>query len=984
MDQNASNSQDELRRRFPNLRPLKGAPWLGTINGFGCSLYGQRDRDVETGTYVKTRCLCALFVPILALGAYRVADAGGRTWYFFGKEPLSLFARTWNGIVAALAVLLSLSGAWHAYVSSPTHQARQELNRAAQLQTAHQPLQAAGIYQRLLLEQSPFADESRQGLKSCLEQCLQSDSPDTVAAAFRLIATLPPRVNQPSPLVPDAAGRGRALVEKLRPKDPDSALKVLDAVAALEPKKETLTPPRLELLKEVVAANPDNTNRVVELALLYEANEQLDVAVKLLRPCRAKLGATEGARILGQSLLQEGKHQQAYDLLFPYVQTRLESLRALEKAYTNTLATVYNRALADLKQGNADRSFYEAYDKASKPEQAAMVDGYLQKRVQNDPAYKRALAALTEANKIVHVTLDLGIVQLGRAQDLKDPAARKAELEAAEKTFLAIRGLAGESEEYRLFLGQVYYWLGRSKEGQELFDQLLASSKRSFSILMALGHTLRDVGEEVHARTLVEEAYRTAKTNEQKFAAAAFRAHLQKDIEDQIAWLEKSEPAEPAVQVALNNARGDQALQQGNKDLAAQYLRKAIQGYDNQSRSAPVLNNCGLAYLNLYEATGNLADHQRGLELLEEAIGLDPGNSILLINTLHILTSRAVMDVVRDSIHVESLGESAGPNLLAHLYLDEPGRRQVYQRLRQTESMKKALGYLDKALLLAPKNVNLYELALYFQSGFEDLAELQKLQQRFSIAQPDLTEARQEALQAYQGAKDKEYLEEFQNRIRSLEALLQAPAVKDHPLTLERVTVSLNGLRQNAALYGRETDSQQLLAEAVAAHAKHASAATHSALIAALCFRANDELSQQNPDYAGLARQTRRALAPQYLLAFVLERGGPLAEVARKNASVLRVLALEKESRQRFPSFPSIQAWALLRTVEPAEAGLIAKEFTDNALARLVDQLQYQFNPMSASAALERYWTQRMLGDEKQAAETYDAAVRRGIPLPAR
>src|SRR5207244_2159341 len=104
------------------------------------------------------------------------------------------------------------------------------------------------------------------------------------------------------------------------------------------------------------------------------------------------------------------------------------------------------------------------YEQASKPEKEAMVDDYLAKTVQADAGLKRAVVQLTAANKIVHVTLDLGIVQLNRAQSLSDPAARKTELEAAERTFLAIHGLAGDTDEYRLFLGQVYYWLGKSAQ----------------------------------------------------------------------------------------------------------------------------------------------------------------------------------------------------------------------------------------------------------------------------------------------------------------------------------------------------------------------------------------------------------------------------------------------------------------------------------------------------------------------------------------
>jgi len=604
--------------------------------------------------------------------------------------------------------------------------------------------------------------------------------------------------------------------------------------------------------------------------------------------------------------------------------------------------------------------------------------------MQVDPALRRAIADFKAANTIVHVTLDLGIVQLTRAQDLKEPAARKKELEAAEATFLAIRGLAGETDEYRLFLGQVYYWLGKSKEGKDLFDQLLASNKRAYPILISLGRTLRDVGDFTQARALVEEAYNSSKVEKQKFAAASFRGYMFKDTDDQIAWLERADPSEPTIQIALNCARGEKALQQGKKDVASQYLRKAVAGYEQQPKSAADLNNWGLACLSLYEATGNNADHSRGLALLEEAISLDPGDSVLLINTLQTLLSSAVMDVVRDSIRLEMLGESAGTSLLAHLYLDEPGRKQVYQRLHETETMKKALGYLDKALLLAPKSLSLYQTALHYQSGFEDLAALQKLQQRFRTAEPDLSEFQQEELAAFRGAKDKEYLEKYQTRIRTLEGLLETPAVKEHPLTLEHVSVSLNGLRQNAFIYGGRIDGEKLLEEARRTRDKHPSAASHSALIAAHFFRAQEELSQQNQQFAELAVQTRRALSPHYLITLILERGGALAEAVRKNANVASALALEKEGRQRFPSFLRIEAWALIRTVDPAEADGVAEKVKTNQIVRLKDELEYEFNPLSASAVLDQYWTQRMLGDEKRAAEIYDAAVKRGIPLPAR
>ena len=575
------------------------------------------------------------------------------------------------------------------------------------------------------------------------------------------------------------------------------------------------------------------------------------------------------------------------------------------------------------------------------------------------------------------------IVQLNRAQGFSDLAARKTELEAAEKTFLAIRGLAGETDEFRLFLGQVYYWLGKSKEGEELFDQLLASRKRSFPILMALARTLREVGEEKQARALTEEAYRIGKAGREKSSAASLRAAVAKDVAEKIAWLEKTDATEIESQIALNNARGDQALEQGDKERAAGYLRKVVAAYESMPRTAATLNNSGLACLGLYEATGRIEDHNRGVALLEQAVALTPGNSILLINTSQILLTRAIMDVVRDSIRLDLLKETPGFDLLPYLYNNEQERAALYDRLRGNESMKKALAYLDKALLLAPKTRSLYQEQLYFQSAFQDFAELQKLQQRLRAANLDLGEIRKEANLALSGAKDKEYLEKMRPQIGKYEALLQSPAVQQHTLTVEYVSSTLNNLKQNSSLYGAKVDSRQLLDSATAVAQKHSSAASSGSLIASLYFRAVDELSAQNPEFAALAKRSFRSLSPKYLIALSLDRGGPLADAVRQNANVQKALSLEKETGKKFPKLRGAEEWALFRAGDAGEASLVARAIKENNTARLVDDLQFQLSPSSGSAVLDQYWTRRLLGDDKRAEAIYEEAVQQGLPLPA-
>ena len=110
------------------------------------------------------------------------------------------------------------------------------------------------------------------------------------------------------------------------------------------------------------------------------------------------------------------------------------------------------------------------------------------------------------------------------AQSLADQAARKAELEKAEKTFLAVGNAAGESDEYQLNLGKVYYWLGKQDEGRKLFDAILARNAKNFAIRIALAQILREVGAEGESRKLAEKIYEGESDAENKSSAASLRS----------------------------------------------------------------------------------------------------------------------------------------------------------------------------------------------------------------------------------------------------------------------------------------------------------------------------------------------------------------------------------------------------------------------------------------------------------------------------
>jgi hypothetical protein len=106
---------DEIRksarkqRIFGALEPISSAPMLGTINGFGCTIYGNSNHDPESGSYEVTHYFVALFVPILPIARYRVIWAGGNKYQFLGKLPLRKVDRWHLGIVAAAMIVMLIS-----------------------------------------------------------------------------------------------------------------------------------------------------------------------------------------------------------------------------------------------------------------------------------------------------------------------------------------------------------------------------------------------------------------------------------------------------------------------------------------------------------------------------------------------------------------------------------------------------------------------------------------------------------------------------------------------------------------------------------------------------------------------------------------------------------------------------------------------------------------------------------------------------------
>ena len=130
--------------------PLKSAPPMGTLNGFGAMLHGKRDPH-DDGSYVSTLFATALFIPVFPLAAYRVQSTGAGSYRFFGKVPLGPVAAWFQKAVAVMALLGGAVTGVTVYLQSPTHQMSQAVAEARAVEQAGDVDEAAHQYTAALV-----------------------------------------------------------------------------------------------------------------------------------------------------------------------------------------------------------------------------------------------------------------------------------------------------------------------------------------------------------------------------------------------------------------------------------------------------------------------------------------------------------------------------------------------------------------------------------------------------------------------------------------------------------------------------------------------------------------------------------------------------------------------------------------------------------------------------------------------------------------
>ena len=979
---NPEDIEEWLRQKFPKMNRKFKRPSLLTFNGIGPRFVGERDFDRETSSWVTTQYFCVLFVPIFALAAYRVTSSQGQGWRLLGKEPISPRARKLNVGVLLLLVFAIGGGWWNAHTSSPQYRATKALEVAGAARTSGAPDQAMTLYEEMLTNpELPRKDEARAGYSSCFDESLQKLPLPKKEAAIR--AALISRNFKPAP-VPNLAGRVLSYVEQTKGADPAEAAALLKAaLPAVEASDaQAYRTAWRGYLQKAVSADPENAAPAIDLAVILDAEDQPDACRKILTPHAAKLGTTEGARVLGQILVRDGKFAEGAPLLKAYSAARLSVLHAVEEKYEAVLKRVQTEAISTLDEDRGPREFYGKYKAANEAGKRELVEDFIRMYMKDSKEIAAAVAELEAASPVVPVMLSLGIAHLNLAQASPDMESRKKSLEDAEASFLSVRRSAGETDEYQLFLGQVSYWLGKHEEGKKLFAQFMTAKGASAEKQCMVATVLRQLGALDESRELSEKAFAAAKDDQLRYRAADLRADTFIDNDDRINWLRRAGNSKD-VQISLHEALGHKKQQEGDRAGAEELFRKALAGYDELPRSAAVLNNSANILSALYKLTRDPKFFKDAVNRHEESSRLAGQDTVLMDNLLTDWTTLLAIEAAEaiKEIDLRAMPTSGIEVLVQMRHKSAGEEKQLMEAYLKSEAFRKARSTSSQLLVLAPKNPESYSSAQALALLVEDTVTLKSLRDRAAAANFEHKTEWEQAGKYWKGEKDSDYRKQLQASLTEwMDASKTLP--KTAP-ALSRLACRINVHNLQAGLnrFGETFDSKALLSQATEIATEQPSYANlriaQSACLAALL----DDLAKKNGEFAKWMQPLRRIVDYRDILILAMERKLRSSDV-KDHPQFKAWLAWRERILAAYPNKHGAGDWALLRYVDSTladEERLAAEKET----IRLLDsELDWLIDPSSPSNVLAMVWQEQMLNRSDHAAAILKDAISHGMPLP--
>jgi|GEM_PF-6732560 len=727
----------------------------------------------------------------------------------------------------------------------------------------------------------------------------------------------------------------------------------------------------------------ESKSLATEYAVLDEKFNACVNCAKVLEPHIAQLGDSVGARILGQYYAANGKVAEAFELLQPYTETRLDQYRQAEAAYSKALDQAWSDTITYLDNGNAPESFYQAYEEADEATQSQLVNEFYSNMLDKNVLVKQALEVYEQTAAIVPVALDLGIVRLGRAMSMASSALRQAELSAAEKMFLAVRSYAGNSDDYQLYLGQVYYWLGKDDEGQQLFHELIEKYGRSPAVLSSIASVLRDLGAKSTAKAYVEEAYNATKDTNEKQQYAYQKYLLADELDERIEWLEKSDTSQLYVQADLYSAKAARAERNNEVDTALALYQKSIDVYNLMPEQTSAYNNMALVYMGKFQLGKNESDFDMALTYMDKAVNLSPDDSIVLSNAADYYGLRAYREILKSRINLSVLEQRASIDLFPYFYNNETEKQQLIEELKNSEFYPKLVEYTRKAMLLAPKDIGAFSKSYILFYFLRDETEIASLVQRISHITVNDAESL-ERLQQYRLAEtDKEDIEKVNEAIALSSKKYQHLDAQKNPLEYTVVSVDSVEMQLSLAERGENIASAEIFDKTKAIYQQFPCSATRSIIIEAAQTHFIAQARRQSSAFEDFYQRFNRIMNGEYLIGFAAQTLPGFVEQFSSDPMLQQYLRLMQESEDNFPSQASSTRWFVFHSFGLDYAKNIQARYKESTLAPYILKISTGVTANQEYIVLANYINLLILGRDEEAQTTLQRGLELGLSIPS-
>src|SRR6185295_9033751 len=175
---------------------------------------------------------------------------------------------------------------------------------------------------------------------------------------------------------------------------------------------------------------------------------------------------------VGIALARSGKLEEGAQLLRPRVHRDLPLYSRAFEAWSKAITDKSESLWRSLQSGSAPRPVITRLNSLPKERAIEEAQQWVGREVARDAFVVQQRRLWMDKVDVHPAASELAMVELSLGQSMRPGPERTARLEAAEHLFLDLRKISGDDPHQELRLAQVYCWLGKDKEGAEIFERL--------------------------------------------------------------------------------------------------------------------------------------------------------------------------------------------------------------------------------------------------------------------------------------------------------------------------------------------------------------------------------------------------------------------------------------------------------------------------------------------------------------------------------